>query len=181
MKDVGTAPQYSGMEDDILSNLQLSQPAQLTRQGDKKSPPHPPPPPTDVRGRARMDDSAEEGRVGLATGGRGDSDDNTGGYEGFQGWSPTTRACRYTKEGVCKKHGPGAKRLFRPVKASTPQPRGKKTVMKYFWVCETGHRGGVLRQSKLTFSSSVLDGTPKESGRHQPRGEVSTTPSLGEK
>ena len=75
------------------------------------------------------------------------------------------KVCSYSKRGVCAVHGPGAKEHWRPIRDPVPGPDGKLVTRQYYWVCpkdEIGPRGGILRQSRLSFGGMRRSSTNDE-------------------
>ena len=69
------------------------------------------------------------------------------------------RRCVHTKDGVCSLHGEGAKRLPKLVTQVLKDKTGqevRKTVKKYFFVCDLSmRRGNKLRQTRLSFKKTT--------------------------
>ena len=71
--------------------------------------------------------------------------------------------CQYTKGGVCRLHGRGAMKLWKPVPIVTVGADGsevRRMGRKTYYVCDLGLRGsGKLSQTKLSsFFSTTKDG-----------------------
>ena len=85
-----------------------------------------------------------------------DAGASQGGGKGVPG--PAQR-CTHTKSGVCSVHGPGAKWCWEPVPVGKRKmgQNGKLMTKRYFWKCEVGRNGKVLRQTRISFLRSVGD------------------------
>ena len=68
------------------------------------------------------------------------------------------KECVHDKAGVCDVHGEGAERMFKPA-VSTRRGRDGRIIRvvrkEFYWKCKLGPRGGVLRQTTLSFVKVV--------------------------
>ena len=79
---------------------------------------------------------------------------------------------------LSKASSPGAKLHWKPVKVPNPEPWGKKTTKKYYYVCDIGPRGGILRQPRLSFRAKLEEDNPRSEDNNT-HNISTTTPSLG--
>ena len=76
--------------------------------------------------------------------------------------------CQYKRGGICRTHGPGAIKKFKPVRVEKVGPGGEVTFTiqkKTFYVCDLGMRGTPRRQTTLPFvvrTTSNEDNIEKE-------------------
>ena len=132
----------------------------------------PPPRPTDENS-SQSRPVALGDHVGGASGGGGDE----GIPEPMMKRTPKpglsrNKVCSYSKRGVCAVHGPGAKEHWRPIRDPVPGPDGKLVTRQYYWVCpkeEIGPRGGILRQSRLSFGGMRRSSTNDEGNNDDSR------------
>ena len=80
--------------------------------------------------------------------------------------------------GVCVRHGQGARLCWKPVKVPNPAPGQKKTTRHYYYVCDVGPGGRVLRQPRLSFRAIIKEENPKEQ-EDNTKGAFDTTPTAG--
>ena len=107
-----------------------------------------------------------------------DSEDEADQEEG-------TRRCSYTKGGVCRIHGPGAKYRWRKLTTPIRGPDGRLVRRQYYWECRPGPSGRRnLRQTTLSSlrrisSSSLSEDNVGGETRNQ-GDDLKNTPSLGQ-
>ena len=69
------------------------------------------------------------------------------------------RVCVYARGGVCKKHGDGARSMWKPLEKMEKVGAGnlvRRMGRKYYFVCDLGMRDrGKLRQSRLSFRKNI--------------------------
>ena len=61
--------------------------------------------------------------------------------EGQGAQAEETRVCSYLRLGVCRIHGPGARRCWRPIRTPAPGPGGRVVTRQNYYVCDVGPRG----------------------------------------
>ena len=67
----------------------------------------------------------------------------------------TMTGCEHVRGGLCKLHGPGAKKKVRPIRVTIQGPDGREVVKikkKTFYTCDVGEGGTRLLQTRLSFS-----------------------------
>ena len=79
--------------------------------------------------------------------------------------SASTRRCVYAKGGICAKHGPGAKRKWRPVSRG----EGNSWTKEYYFVCDISGNDKKMKQTRLSFSDMT---SPRVGALRSQRGSL---------
>ena len=109
---------------------------------------------------------------------RGDADVDDRKPGVVRGRSPKRGKCTYRRGGVCVEHGPGAKLCWIPMKVPNPAPGEKKTTRHYYYSCDVGPRGKVLRQTRLSFGAVRKEDNPRRQ-EDSTNGDFENTPTAG--
>ena len=80
------------------------------------------------------------------------------------------KECQHARGGVCRVHGPGAKKKFRPVRVTVFGQDGKEVTrikQKSYYTCDVGTGGTRLLQTRLSF---IRDTTTRKVEKRDQKG-----------